>query len=129
MNYGQKKYYIDKQYKNKTIINWINCPFCKTNKYLENYHHRNNPIVFDCKNHKYYVIIVIDENYRSKIIEIRLFSKYGKIFIYPDKYEDGNDYMIIEGLENKYVDNLIYLDKTITPENVDEKIKTYLTFQ
>ena len=102
-------------------ISNVICPFC--NKEIENFSDQFfQYLMFQCNNHKNDVYIVYSD---EKLDYYVISYKDYRIFIYKDDEREGD--MNIEHKLNKIIS--LPVDNTLTPENIDTKLKTYLTFQ
>ena len=98
------------------------CPYCKKELIKD--------IDFICQNHKYNVRISYrTDNYSNYIVGIGIEGiNNSDLVIYPSNYYTGFENCMSLYIYNKHYWQKLPLDPTITPENVDKKIKTYLTF-
>ena len=97
----------------------IVCPFCNNINISE----KNMWDSFRCENHKIPVIITY---VRQKLRHIDLEHKDYLITIYHDHISIQDNYLSYK-LKGQIIN--IPLDPNLTPENIDTKLKTYLTFQ
>lgn len=109
---------------NNTTI--IVCPYCNNSinissifSLARNYIFDDN-YIFNCDNHPNIVELYYNE-LRKEIYSRKLYGKDYHIFI------NNNMHIIYNyNVSNEFV---VPLDNSLTPENIEQKIKTYLTFQ
>ena len=104
-----------------------NCPFCKNNNFVQFIYSdiRINEYQYFCKNHKYPVYFFMSD-FLEEVNYILIYGKPPIRFVKLYKH-----CMFISLFEtNKYNTVLeLPIDHSLTPENLDKKIKLYLTFQ
>jgi len=101
-----------------------NCPFCNSQHLVSRIFYNQTYSHYQCQNHKY-LVTFISLFYNDELISKQIMYKnyevifnlfYNLMYIKPDS-------------SNDFIDNKFPLDITITPENIEQKIKKYLTFQ
>ena len=99
------------------------CPYC--NK--EIFSVAGSEIVYKCNAHKYAMYIYFLSKDSNSIRRIDFDINYKMILtLFPtDYYTNCKNCMILIINDNF---NILPYDQTVTPDNIDKKIKTYLTF-
>jgi len=107
-----------------SFISYIKCPFCNQQCFYD-----PSEVLIKrtrCKNHKYPVEILTAPDGKIYVITLFSSSKY-VIDIYYDCSIVKKHINLVD--TSNYFAIKFKFDKNITPENIDEKIKTYLIFQ
>jgi len=103
----------------------VHCPFCDLILHSNSFLKTGEEIgPFKCRNHKDTTVILYDSRAINKINEIVVYKKLQEyiLYIYP-----LIDKMRITDYNHYYLD--FPIDKSLTPENFEDKINFYMTFK
>jgi hypothetical protein len=110
-------------------MDYVSCPFCNS-VLLSDYINITTGLgggPYKCFNHN----ICSNHNIRILLYKSQQLNKINEILIHNYKYY-VYIYPLIDEMKiignNAYIELLLPLDKKLTPENFEERIKTYLLF-